>query len=103
MATRLKRRRRPRLDHLSDAQLHALLTHIRTVLLDRPNLDMDLSVYLLRADEARLLTLYQALPPALREDGLARVERALSMPAAVCAPHPPSGKAPLAGVSAPDA
>ncbi len=79
MVTQPKRRRRSRLDQsrldqLSDAQLYALLAHVRTVLLDRPNLDMDLSVYLLRADEARLVALYQALPPALQEDGLARVE-----------------------------
>ena len=102
MATQPKRRR-ARFDRLSDAQLHALLTHIRTVLLDRPNMDMDLSVYLLRADEARLVTLYQALPPATREDELARIERALSMPAAACAPRPLSGRAPLAGAFAPDA
>lgn len=110
MVTQPKRRRRSRLDQsrldqLSDAQLYALLAHVRTVLLDRPNLDMDLSVYLLRADEARLVALYQALPPALQEDGLARVEQALSMPADGRAPHLPAEKVRVAltGVPVPDA
>jgi len=64
---------------------------------------MDLSVYLLRADEARLVTLYQALPPALQADELARMERALPMPAAACALRSLNGSAPLVGASAPNA
>ena len=101
MALQPKRRRRSRLNRLSDAQLLNrlsdaqlldLLTHIRIVLLDRPNMDMDLSVYLLRADEARLVTLYQALPPAVREDRLACIEHALSMPAPKCAPYSLKGR-----------
>lgn len=63
-----------RLDGLSDGELHALLRRIHALLLDRPAAGADLSVQILRADEARLLALYRALPPAARDDGRRQVE-----------------------------
>src|SRR5581483_11640166 len=57
-----------RLDTLTDDELHALLRRIHALLLDRPATGADLSVQILRADEARLLALYRALSPATRDD-----------------------------------
>lgn len=70
------RYRLPRLARLTDAQLHALLVRVQTLLLDRPNDDcMALRVDLLHGDEGHLLALYRALPPARRRAALAWAER----------------------------
>ncbi len=74
------RRCRPRLARLTDAQLHALLVRVQTLLLDRPPDGMALHVDLLRDDEARLLARYRALPPARRREALAWIEQAAFMP-----------------------
>lgn len=81
-----RHRRRPRLEALTDAQLHALFVRVQTLLLDRPHTSsgFDLAVDLVRDDEARVLALYRALPPDRRREGLARVADALGM----CAERP---------------
>lgn len=66
-----------RLDRLSDGELHALLRRIHALLLDRPAAGPELSVQILRADEARLLALYRALPPTARDEGRRHIERTL--------------------------
>ena len=66
-----------RLDTLDDDELHALLRRIQALLLDRPASGAELSVQILRADEARLLALYRALPPAARDEGRRQVEQTL--------------------------
>src|SRR5689334_6301032 len=75
------RRRRhllPSLDALTDAQLHAVLGRVQTLLLNRPQSGTQLAVDLLTADEARLLTLYRALPRLLRRALLAVVEQSFT-------------------------
>lgn len=69
---------RLRLDRLTDAQLHSLLVRAQALLLDRPNQDVDLSVYVLSRDEARLMALYRALPLERRGESQLRVEQVLS-------------------------
>jgi hypothetical protein len=55
--------------------LHAVLVRVQTLLLNRPQSRTRLAVDLLNEDEARLLTVYRALPRLLRHAILAVVER----------------------------
>jgi hypothetical protein len=73
----------PSLDALTDAQLHAVLVRVQTLLLNRPQSRTRLAVDLLTADEARLLTLYRALPRLLRHAILSVVERSYTRDAPV--------------------
>ena len=76
MTTHHRRRRLlPYLDALTDAQLHAVLVRVQTLLLNRPHNMTRLAVDLVDDDEARLLTLYRALPRLLRHAILTVVER----------------------------
>jgi hypothetical protein len=76
MTPRHRRRRLlPSLDALTDAQLHAVLVRVQTLLLNRPHSRTRLAVDLLNDDEARLLTLYRTLPRLLRHAILTVVER----------------------------
>jgi len=76
MTTHHRRRRLlPSLDALTDAQLHAVLVHVQTLLLNRPHSRTRLAVDLVNDDEAHLLTLYRALPRLRRHAILAVVEQ----------------------------
>jgi hypothetical protein len=70
-----RRRLLPYLGVLTDKQLHAVLVRVQTLLLNRPQSRTRLAVDLLNDDEARLLTLYRALPRLLRHAILAVVEQ----------------------------
>ena len=63
-----------RLESLTDAQLHALLVRAQTLLLDRPHDGRAFSVEVISGDEACLLALYRAMPPARRRRALAQLE-----------------------------
>jgi hypothetical protein len=78
LLTTHQRRRRllPSLDALTDAQLHAVLVRVQTLLLNRPHSRTRLAVELVNDDEAHLLTLYRALPRLLRHTILTMVEQA---------------------------
>ena len=65
----------PSLDALTDAQLHAVLVRVQTLLLNRPHNTTRLAVDLVTDDEAHLLTLYRALPRLLRHTILMVVEQ----------------------------
>ena len=71
-----RRRLLPSLDALADAQLHAVLVRVQTLLLNRPHSRTRLAVDLVNDDEAHLLTLYRALPRLRRHAILATVEQA---------------------------
>src|ERR671935_2309514 len=80
------RRRRhllPSLDTLTDAQLHAVLVRVQTLLLNRPQSRTRLAVDLLTDDEAHLLTLYRALPQLLRHAILTVAEQSYTSGAQV--------------------
>ena len=84
MTTHHRRRRLlPSLDALTDAQLHAVLVHVQTLLLNRPHSRTKLAVDLVSDDEAHLLTLYRALPRLLRHTILAVVEQSYTRSAQV--------------------
>ena len=84
MTTRHRRRHLlPSLDALTDAQLHAVLVRVQTLLLNRPHSRTRLAVDLLDDDEAHLLTLYRALPRPLRHAVLAVVEQSYTRAAPV--------------------
>lgn len=80
LVTTHRRRRRllPSLDALTDAQLHAVLVRVQTLLLNRPHSRTRLAVDLVSDDEAHLLTLYRALPRRLRHTILAVVEQSFT-------------------------
>jgi hypothetical protein len=65
----------PSLDALTDAQLHAVLVRVQTLLLNRAHSRTRLAVDLVNDDEALLLTLYRALPQVLRHAILMVVEQ----------------------------
>jgi hypothetical protein len=75
MTTHHRRRLLPYLGALTDVQLHAVLVRVQTLLLNRPHSRTRLAVDLLNDDEARLLTLYRALPRLLRHVILTVVEQ----------------------------
>jgi hypothetical protein len=76
MTTHHRRRRLlPSLDALTDAQLHAVLVRVQTLLLNRPHSRTRLAVDLVNDDEVHLLTLYRVLPPLQRHAILAVVEQ----------------------------
>src|SRR2546423_10086543 len=80
---RRRRRLLPSLDALTDAQLHAVLVRVQTLLLNRPHSMTRLAVDLVNDDEAYLLTLYCALPRLLRHAILAVVEQSYTRDAPV--------------------
>ena len=77
----------PSLDALTDAQLHAVLVRVQTLLLNRPQSRTRLAVDLLNEDvnedEAHLLTVYRALPRLLRHAILMVVEQSYTRDAPV--------------------
>jgi hypothetical protein len=73
----------PSLDALTDAQLHAVLVRVQTLLLNRPQSRTRLAVDLLNEDEAHLLTVYRALPRLLRHAILTVVEQSYTRDAPV--------------------
>ena len=73
----------PSLDALTDAQLHAVLVRVHTLLLNRPHNRTRLAVDLVNDDEAQLLTLYRALPRLLRHAILTVVEQSYTRDAPV--------------------
>ena len=77
------RRLLPYLDALTDKQLHAVLVRVQSLLLNRPQSRTRLAVDLLNDDEARLLTLYRALPRLLRHAILTVVEQSYTRDAPV--------------------
>ena len=84
MTPRHRRRRLlPSLDALTDAQLHAVLVRVQTLLLNRPHSMTRLAVDLVNDDEAYLLSLYRALPRRLRHAILAVVEQSYTRDAPV--------------------
>src|SRR5207248_8631480 len=78
-----RRRLLPSLDALTDAQLHAVLVRVQTLLLNRPHNTTRLAVDLVTDDEAHLLTLYRALPRWLRHPILTVVEQSYTSGAQV--------------------
>jgi hypothetical protein len=84
MTTHHRRRRLlPSLDALTDAQLHAVLVRVQTLLLNRSPSRTRLAVDLVTDDEAHLLTLYRALPRRLRHAILTVVEQSYTRGAPV--------------------
>ena len=84
MTPRHRRRRLlPSLDALTDAQLHAVLVRVQTLLLNRSHSRTRLAVDLVNDDEAYLLSLYRALPRLLRHAILAVVEQSYTRGALV--------------------